>query len=173
MSDEKSIVNFLRKRDYKFVKVLGQGACGKTVLLKDDIIGSDFVCKKYVPCVESRRHELFKNFLREIKLLHEIYHANVVRVFNYYVYPEQLTGYILMEYIDGVDLERHLKNKPETVNDIFLQAVDGFAYLEKSSILHRDIRPLRTYPTWMSLRSRFCVGGQYGTRDEGRRLAYQ
>lgn len=136
-----SLVQFLRKRDYLFVKVLGQGACGQTVLLRDDVIGSDFVCKKYVPFSESHRQELFKNFLREIKLLHEVYHPNVVRVFNYYVYPEQLTGYILMEFVDGADIEDFVRARPETINDLFLQAVEGFAYLEASSVLHRDIRP--------------------------------
>ena len=99
MNTPGSVVRFLRRRDYVFVKLLGQGASGQTVLLRDEIIGSDFVCKKYVPFSESHRQKLFKNFLREIKLLHEVHHQNVVRVFNYYVYPEQLTGYILMEYV--------------------------------------------------------------------------
>lgn len=137
-----SVIPFLRKRDYVFVKVLGQGACGQTVLLRDDVIGSDFVCKKYLPFSESHRQELFRGFLREIKLLHEVYHANVVRVFNYYVYPEHFTGYILMEYVAGHDIEEHLRQRPETVNDLFIQALEGFSYLEKQAILHRDIRPL-------------------------------
>lgn len=136
-----SVVHFLRKHDYIFVKVLGQGACGQTVLLRDEVIGSDFVCKKYVPFSESHRQDLFKNFLREIQLLHEVYHPNVVRVFNYYVYPEQYTGYILMEFVDGTDIEDFVRARPETVNDLFSQAVEGFAYLESSSVLHRDIRP--------------------------------
>lgn len=136
-----SIIAFLRRRDYLLVRPLGRGACGETVLLRDDLIDSYFVCKKYSPIAESLRQELFKNFLREIKLLHEVHHQNVVRVFNYYVYPDKFTGYILMEYIQGLDIEEHLRKKPETVNEIFLQAIDGFAYLESSQILHRDIRP--------------------------------
>ena len=106
-----SVVHFLRRRDYVFLKVLGQGACGQTVLLRDEMIGSDFVCKKYVPFSESHRQELFKSFLREIKLLHEVHHNNVVRVFNYYVYPEQFTGYILMEFVDGLDIEDYLAKR--------------------------------------------------------------
>lgn len=136
-----SVIPFLRRRDYVLVKRLGSGACGETVLLRDDVIESEFVCKKYSPIIESLRQELFKNFLREIKLLHEVHHQNVVRVFNYYVYPEKLTGYILMEYVQGSDIEEHLSFKPETVNELFIQAIDGFAYLESSQILHRDIRP--------------------------------
>jgi hypothetical protein len=50
-------------------------------------------------------------------------------------------GYILMEYVQGSDIEQHLQAQPETINEVFLQAIDGFAYLESSQILHRDIRP--------------------------------
>ncbi len=136
-----AIVSFLRRRDYTFLKVLGQGACGQTVLLHDDQIDGHFVCKKYVPFSETQRQELFKNFLREIKLLHEVHHQNVVRVFNYYIYPEQQAGYILMEYVEGQDIEEWLGHFPETVNALFLQAIEGFAYLESCLVLHRDIRP--------------------------------
>lgn len=136
-----SVIPFLRRHDYIFVKALGHGACGETVLLRDDLIDSLFVCKKYSPFDESLRQELFKNFLREIKLLHEVHHQNVVRVFNYYVYPDKWTGYILMEYVEGKDVEEHLRAQPETVNEVFLQTVEGFAYLEACPILHRDIRP--------------------------------
>jgi serine/threonine-protein kinase len=136
-----SIINFVRRRDYILVKPLGKGACGETVLLRDDLIDSLLVCKKYSPFAESMREELFKNFLREIKLLHHVLHQNVVRVFNYYVYPDQLMGFILMEYVEGADIEEYLRANPETINDVFTQTVEGFAYLESAQILHRDIRP--------------------------------
>lgn len=135
------VVVFLRRRDFRMVRELGQGACGKTVLLYDQQIDEHFVCKKYVPYSEGHRQELFAGFVREVKLLHKVFHPNVVRVFNYYLYPEQFSGYILMEYVDGLDIDDHLARNPEHTNDMFLQAVAGFAYLERTGILHRDIRP--------------------------------
>jgi serine/threonine-protein kinase len=135
------IVKFIRRKDLLLVRELGEGACGKTVLLHDDIIDEYFVCKKYAPYDNYLRPELFKNFIREIKLLHILNHQNVVRVFNYYLYPENYTGYILMEYIEGADLEEHLRDHPEQVNHLFRQAVSGFCHLEENGILHRDIRP--------------------------------
>ena len=123
------------------VRELGQGACGKTALLYDQQIDEHFVCKKYVPHSEDHRQDLFAGFVREIKILHKVLHPNVVRVFNYYLYPEQRSGYILMEYVDGLDIEDHLAGNPEHTNDMFLQAVAGFGYLERAGILHRDIRP--------------------------------
>jgi len=86
------IVTFLRKRDYRFVRELGQGACGKTVLLYDEQIDEHLVCKKYAPYSEDSRQELFSGFVREVKLLHKILHHNVVRVFNYYLYPVQISS---------------------------------------------------------------------------------
>ena len=135
------VVTFLRRRDYRMVQELGQGACGKTALLYDQQIEEHFVCKKYVPYSEDNRQDLFSGFVREIKLLHKVLHPNVVRVFNYYLYPEQFSGYILMEYVDGLDIDDYLAGNPEHINDIFLQAIAGFGYLEGADILHRDIRP--------------------------------
>ena len=140
-STEDSVIKFLRRRDYTLIKELGQGACGKTVLLRDDQIGESFVCKKYVPYSEQHRQEIFANFVREVKLLHRIHHHNVVRLFNHYLYPENYTGFILMEYIDGKEVDDYLTSFPEQINEVFIQAIAGFAYLERSGILHRDIRP--------------------------------
>jgi eukaryotic-like serine/threonine-protein kinase len=123
------------------VRELGQGACGKTVLLYDNQIDQQLVCKKYSPYDEGEREALFKNFVREIKLLHLLHHTNVVRVFNYYLYPEKFSGYIFMEYVDGKDIEDFVAGSPDQINDLFLQAIDGFSYLERSGVLHRDIRP--------------------------------
>lgn len=135
------IVEFIRKKDFVLKRELGQGACGRTVLLYDGVIDEQFVCKKYSPIHESLKESFFNNFVREIKLLHLLNHQNVVRVFNYYLYPEQLTGYILMEYVQGFDIEDYLTKYPENVNEVFIQVIEGFAHLEKNQILHRDIRP--------------------------------
>lgn len=146
-----SIVEFLRKKDFELIEELGQGACGRTVLLHDPIIDEYFVCKKYSPISEALRDTLFDNFVREIKLLHRLNHINIVRVFNYYLYPEQRAGYIVMEYVRGSDIEDHLAAHPEDINEIFIQVIEGFAHLEKNKILHRDIRTQNVLVTESSI----------------------
>jgi eukaryotic-like serine/threonine-protein kinase len=138
---QNDVIQFLRKRDYILVEELGQGSCGKTVLLKNPQIDELLVCKKYVPYSESLRQELFTGFIREIKLLHKINHPNIVRVSNYYLYPDKFTGFILMEYVKGTHVDDYLNQQPERTNEVFQSAVAGFAYLECTGILHRDIRP--------------------------------
>jgi serine/threonine-protein kinase len=46
-----------------------------------------------------------------------------------------------MEYVSGFDMEDYLSRRPEDVNEVFVQVIEGFAHLEKNQILHRDIRP--------------------------------
>ena len=145
--ENERVIEFLRKKDLIFRRELGRGACGQTILLYDPTIDEEFVCKKYAPMEDEWREVLFKNFVREIKLLHLLNHRNVVRVFNHYLYPEKFVGYILMEHVKGKDIQSYIKEHPENLNETFTQAVEGFAHLEESKILHRDIRPLNLLVT--------------------------
>ncbi len=138
---KENIVQFLRRKDYRFIKDIGQGGCAKTILLKDDLIDEFFVCKKYSPADEFNTDSLYSKFVQEIKILHLINHKNIVRFFNHYLYPSEKVGYILMEYIVGDNIEDYIKNHPENINDVFVQTIEGFTYLEQNQILHRDIRP--------------------------------
>ncbi len=136
----KDSVTFIRPREYKFIRDLRSGACGRTVLLYDDIIEENIVCKKFDPRSEVDGNKLFQYFKKEVKILYQLNHPNVVRVFNYYLYPEQEAGYILMEFVEGTEIDDYVSNNPEKINELFLQAIEGFRYLESKQILHRDIR---------------------------------
>jgi eukaryotic-like serine/threonine-protein kinase len=138
---EGDVVKFVRERDYQYIKEMGRGACGRTVLLRDAVLDQHFVCKKYLPLPGLDQRALFDNFVREIKLLHNLNHSNVVRVFNYYLYPESCSGFILMEHVDGHDIETFLHTHPERSNEVFEQTIQGFRHLESRDVLHRDVRP--------------------------------
>lgn len=136
-----SQIQFLRQKDYKYIDDIGQGGTGRTILIEDELINESFVCKKYSPYYEDDKEIYYQYFKNEIKILHRINHNNIVRVFNYYLYPEETTGYILMEYVKGKSINEYLYENPDKVLDIFNQTIEGFKYLEENNILHRDIRP--------------------------------
>ncbi|MDR2819433.1 MAG: protein kinase family protein [Desulfovibrio sp.] len=146
MKSNGDIVQFLKQKDYVMLNnALGSGSFGKTVLLKDAFIDEIFVAKKYEPNFEDNREAFYKNFLDEIKIMYKLNHRNVVRIFNYYAYEDIYTGYIIMEYIDGVDIGKYISDYdcfPEkaTLDELFIQLIDGFQYIEKHGIIHRDIR---------------------------------
>lgn len=147
MKQNEDLVTFLRRKDYIMLNNdLGGGAFGKTVLLKDSYIDELFVAKMYKPRYEWIKEKFYAKFLDEIKILYKLNHPNIVRIYNYYAYEEQCTGYILMEYINGKDIgdffEDYNKDCEEaiSINGIFSQLINAFTYIEERGIIHRDIR---------------------------------
>ena len=140
------IIPFIKQKDYIMVNNdLGGGSFGKTVLLQDPFIDELFVAKKYEPEYDNLKEEFYKNFLDEIKILYKLNHRNIVRIYNYYAYENVHTGYILMEYIDGNTIEEFINDyfapfATTTLDDIFIQLIDAFCYIEEHGIIHRDIR---------------------------------
>lgn len=145
MKENGDIIKFLRQKDYVMVNNnLGHGSFGKTVVIQDSDINELFVAKKYEPELPEDQEEFFKAFQQEIKIMYKLNHRNIVRIFNYYTYADIHTGYILMEYIDGKNIADYLKAFPplddDLLNNLFIQLVDGFQYMEANHIIHRDIR---------------------------------
>lgn len=135
------IINFSKPKQFEFVKSLGAGGTGKTILIQDTTINQLFVCKKYDPEQKEFEDEFYSRFVDEIKIMYSIYDPNIVRIYDYYLYPDKKTGYIIMEYIKGYDIDEYFQfNDFEQINSVFVQIINAFAYLEQNSILHRDIR---------------------------------
>ena len=139
-------VEFSPTKGYEVINDnLGSGSFGKTILIKDPSIDELFVCKKYSPQTGIPKKDFFATFKKEIKLMYLINHPNVVRVFTYYLYEEACTGYIIMEYIDGMNIDEWFDSLEYMLGDVdcnntFRQLIQAFACIESSGIIHRDIR---------------------------------
>jgi serine/threonine-protein kinase len=139
-------IEFNRPAKYTVIEQLGEGACGRTVKIRDEDMNCDFVAKKYSPIVSPIDEpklfdELLSRFRDEARILFQLNHPNIVRVFNYFDYREHQTSYIVMEYVAGTDIMTYLARNPANADKVFEGVIDGFSHLEKSQILHRDIRP--------------------------------
>lgn len=136
------IIEFNRKKQFKYLKALGEGGTGDTHLFLDDTTNINFAIKKYSPKQEEYRDDFYNRFVEEIKILFNLSHPNIVRIYNYYLYPEFKLGYLQMEYIDGVSIDKYTPRIWEkNWESIFEEVISAFKYLEKNHILHRDIRP--------------------------------
>ncbi|MDG4971030.1 protein kinase family protein [Lactococcus lactis] len=142
------VVRFFREKDYIMVNNdLGSGSFGKTVVIRDSFIDELFVAKKYEPIFEDQisKEKFFKSFLDEIKILFKLNHKNIVRIYNYYPFENVQTGYIIMEYIQGKRIDEYMLEDiqpfgSDDLDNLFIQLVEGFNYIEKHNIVHRDIR---------------------------------
>ncbi len=81
--------------------------------------------------------------LREITVLKELNHENIVKIIDMFYSPNNL--FIAYEYIDS-DLSQIIHNKdiplPENiVKGLMLQFLKGLNQIHKFNVLHRDLKP--------------------------------
>lgn len=87
--------------------------------------------------------ETKQRFHREAKALASVLHQNIAHVYDFI--QTDTDAYILMEYIDGVDLSTVIKklgHLPEMVAAcILLLVAKGVSYMHSNHLIHRDIKP--------------------------------
>lgn len=137
-------VNVIKEQDFSFSSiVLGQGVQG--IVYKGKYLGSD-VAIKSIPIIK----EKVKYLLREIALLDNIRHPNIISVMA--VCPTDTKCHIIMEFFKSHSLQDiifnrdkgiHFKLDLTTKRKIALDSSYAVAYLhlQPQPIIHRDIKP--------------------------------
>lgn len=85
---------------------------------------------------------VFDRFALEIKLMEKLEHANIARIYDSRI--DHAIGYCSMELIEGVPLQRYLKEhkvKKPQMFDIICQLCDGLEHAHQQGIIHRDVKP--------------------------------
>jgi serine/threonine protein kinase len=86
---------------------------------------------------------ILKRFEREGQAAHILNHPNIVR--GYTFGHEADFFYLVMEFVEGQDLGRRIKEKgrlPEQESlDIVIQIAHGLHYAHQNGIIHRDVKP--------------------------------
>jgi eukaryotic-like serine/threonine-protein kinase len=84
-----------------------------------------------------------ERFLREARLAAAIKHPNVVNIFDVGVHDD--IPYLVMEFLEGQDLEKLLESKgaldESLIIDVMIPVVAGLAAVHDAGIVHRDLKP--------------------------------
>jgi serine/threonine-protein kinase len=129
---------------YNALTKLGQGAMA-TVYLAEDPSLNRMVAIKVIHSHLASNSSLLDRFTVEAKTAAVLRNPNIVEIFDYGM--EDDTQYLVMEYIDGPNLQFVLNllggepMAPEEAAAVICQASDGLGVAEKTGVVHRDIKP--------------------------------
>ncbi len=99
-----------------------------------------------------RSPEALMRFEREVQMLQQAKHPNVVQVFDSGALDDY--AYMVMEYIEGINLKDYIEHEaPLPMQDV-INIVDGIAnaadHMHKLGIIHRDLKPGNIMLYWDS-----------------------
>ena len=91
------------------------------------------------------KDEVFrKRFKSEAKIHSKLNHPNVVKLIDFQERKDGL--FIIMEYVEGQQLDDYIKNVSGPINEnelipLFTQIVDAISHAHSKGLIHRDIKP--------------------------------
>ncbi|CAL9069232.1 cell division control protein 2 homolog [Musa acuminata AAA Group] len=127
---------------YEKVEKIGEGTYGVVYKARDRLTNETIALKKIR--LENEDEGVPSTAIREISLLKEMQHNNIVRLQD--VVHSEKRIYLVFEYLD-LDLKKHMDSCPELAKDPRLvktylhQILRGIAYCHSHRILHRDLKP--------------------------------
>jgi serine/threonine protein kinase len=128
--------------DYEIKKELGRGGMGVVYLAHNKLMGRDEVLKVMGRNIMERPGVLDR-FLREIRAVARLRHANIVTAYSAIRLSESIV--FAMEFVDGLDLARMVKAKgPLPVShacNFVYQSALGLQHAHEEGLVHRDIKP--------------------------------
>ena len=139
-----TLINSKPEDNYKIVNKLGKGSFGSVFKVKHKITG-EIRAMKIIKntSVDDRAGVDNVKFLKEIQVLKELDHPNIIKIFEYYV--DNKNHYIITELITGGELyetiaKSHKFNEKKAAF-IMKQILSALNYLHSKGIVHRDIKP--------------------------------
>ncbi len=104
-------------------------------------------------------------------------HSDIVNVYHYF--EANRTAYIVMEYLEGLNLDKYMEQYPEgqrqidieTALEIMLSVCNALKALHKDGILHRDISPDNIFLCMNDCYKLFDFGASRLPKDENKPLA--
>ena len=127
---------------YKLLGHLGTGGMSSVYLAEHKLSGQKRAVK-VLPRKKVSDKSYLDRFYREGKAAASLNDPNVVRIYD--ICNEGDTHYMVMEWVDGIDLyELVKKDGPLAFNDaarFILQAAKGLSHAHKTNLVHRDIKP--------------------------------
>ncbi|MDV6031758.1 MAG: serine/threonine protein kinase [Phycisphaera sp. RhM] len=128
--------------NYRLLRPLGRGGMGVVFLARHAVMNR-LMALKILPAEASKDSRRIERFKEEARASAKLEHPNIVQAFDFSESDGKL--FIVMEYIEGVDLHRAVARdgvmSPTEALDAMIQTTDALAHAHQRGIVHRDIKP--------------------------------
>jgi serine/threonine-protein kinase len=133
---------FLKNKQYRLLNHLGTGGMS-SVYLAEQVLMKRRVAIKVLPKRRTNDSSYLARFHREAQAVAALDHRNIVRAYD--VDNDNGVHYLVMEYIEGRDLQQIVKDEgplPYAVAAEYIrQAAEGLEHAHRSNLVHRDVKP--------------------------------
>ncbi len=138
-------------QQYKILRILSENSFGKLYLTENIKTKEKYVIKEIN--VEKLNDENKKLISKDGAMLPNLNHPNIIK-YNDFYFPNSC-AYIIMEYLEGSDLEKKIIKNKETktlfsekqVFKWFSQICNAIKYIDEKKIIHRNIKPSNIFLT--------------------------
>jgi hypothetical protein len=140
---------------YRVLERLGEGGMGQVLKARhqrlDRVVALKLIRKELLA-----DPEIVARFYREIQIISGLEHPNIVHAYD--AGPLGPTHFLAMEYVEGTDLQRLVKQAgplpPAQACDYVRQAALGLQYAHEKGLVHRDIKPSNLVLTGLRIAAR-------------------
>ena len=164
---------------YEILGYIGSGGFAEVYRGRDLEIERSVAIKVLNPALltgeEERRREMLARFKREARSAARIQHPNIVTIFDVGDIEAHGPPYIVMELLDGWDLEDQLERRGllpiERLLPLFLGALEALGEAHRLGIVHKDLKPSNLFLSRPGTRHetlKIVDFGIAGLNDEGR-----
>src|SRR5262245_13776201 len=125
----------------EIIELLGQGGMG-AVYKARQVKLDRLVALKVLPPVVAEGQGFAERFAREARALARLNHPHIVAVYDFG--DVQGLYYLVMEYVDGVNLRQAMaegKRSPPRALPLVAQLCSALQYAHETGVVHRDVKP--------------------------------
>jgi serine/threonine protein kinase len=133
---------YLRIGKYEVLAHIATGGMGAVYKALDADLGRE-VALKILSTELAVKPDLRERFRNEARAAARLRHKNIVSIYGFE--EDNGTYFLVMEYVDGIDLLEHIRKNgtfaPREACRILIQAARALDHLHQLGMVHRDIKP--------------------------------
>lgn len=130
---------------YKKLAFLGEGQFATVYKAEDTLCENKLVAVKKIKLgmASEARDGINRTALREIKLLQELQHENIIGLLDVFGHKSNIS--LIFDYMDTdlevIILDQTIVLTPSDIKSYLMMTMQGLEYLHLNWILHRDLKP--------------------------------